>query len=337
MAYEAKILADSLSPAGHRLTTMQLTYPRFVHAEFMTHRVFSRNAASSRAIPVEKMLDRVEQDPVLPVWWGKNQPGMQAKEELPSDPSFNPNHLMVAKPSKEWAKSEWLKSRTRAVMDVEDMYREGDGLHKQIVNRVVEPWMWITVIASATEWDNFFTLRCHKDAQPEIREIALRARTQYHLSEPERLDYDSWHLPLWGFDNDKDLEGETITLPSGVVIPAKVAVSVGRCARVSYLTHDGKRDIQKDIELFRRLAESGHWSPFEHVARPFSQNQVIQIGGLLEYFYLQNLELVSEGEMTHEELQEETKNLENKLWFNGNLRGWNQVRKLFPQESGVSR
>lgn len=223
---------------------MEVTYPRFVHSEFMTHRMFSRNAASSRAIPIKKMIEAVLTDPVLPVWWGANQAGMQAAEELPDEPENYARTL---------AETLWLKAREQAVETAQLL--SDAGLHKQIVNRVLEPWMWITVIASATDWENFFHLRCHPDAQPELRHIANLMEASYRSREPKKVSWGEYHLPLTGFPGDEELDTGSL-----------VKVSVGRCARVSYLTHDGLRDPGADISLHDRLAASGHWSPFEHVA-----------------------------------------------------------------------
>lgn len=135
MGYECRILLDSINTSGDRLTTFQITYPRFVHCELMTHRVFSRNSSSSRAIPIEKMIEQVENDPVIPVYWGKNQRGMQATEELTG---------VV----RERAIEKWLDARDCAVDHAREMHL--NCVHKQIVNRILEPWMWITVLVSAT-------------------------------------------------------------------------------------------------------------------------------------------------------------------------------------------
>jgi thymidylate synthase ThyX len=246
--YSARILLDSLGPSGKRLTTWELTYPRFVHAELMTHRLFSRNSASSRAIPVEKLMERVRNDPALPVWWGKNQSGMQAREELDEESQRNAHAL-------------WLVARDNALKAVEQL--QSIGLHKQLANRLIEPWMFITVIVSATEYSNWFHLRNHKDAQPEISWVAKAMWTQYNERAPMQLPAGAWHMPLIA-------EEERLFGYSDEILKK---VSTGRCARVSYLTHDGKREMEKDIELHDRLSkgpqtgEPGHWSPFEHVAQ----------------------------------------------------------------------
>ena len=295
MSYSAKILLDSISTKGIRLTTMEVTYPRFVHSEMMTHRVFSRNAASSRAIPTAKMLERVDKDPVVPVWWGKNQSGMQAQEELEAR-------------DKSLALAVWLGAKSQ-VLDISRKLTDLN-VHKQIVNRLLEPFSWITVIITATEWSNFFSLRCHPDAQPEIKHIAEQMYNEYSASTPTVLEYGQWHCPLI----QKGEVDEALQRAYAVyaVDPLAYAnyllrqVSVARCARISYLTHDGKRDIDKDIELYERLLTgggNGHWSPFEHVATP------IQDLNDAEHF-----------------------DRDGNFW-SGNFRGWKQFRKEFPQEN----
>ncbi len=278
MGFEAKVLADSVSPAGYRLTTLEATFPRFVLAEFNTHRVFSRNSASSRAIPVAKQLRRVLEEPYVPVEFGSNQPGMQAGPPLTGR-------------ARDTAEEEWLKARDAAVRhviglisnpekavahadlvacleDIEESLKappaEWLNVHKQVANRLLEPFMWHTVIVSATTWDNFWNLRCHPDAQPEIQLIATTMREAVEGSQPKGLDAREWHLPLTKEADHREASS----------LDELVKVSVGRCARVSYLTHAGIRDIGADIALYDRLLESGHMSPMEHVARPMSDDQL---------------------------------------------------------------
>lgn len=301
MTFDAKVLADSRSPAGHRLTTLEATFPRFVLAEFNTHRVFSRNSASSRAIPIAKQLRRVLEEPYVPLEFGSNQPGMQAGPALGGG-------------KREAAEQEWLRARDDAVrrvlglvaapdlvsadddpfeilQQVEEAVRnrtqppEWLNVHKQVANRLLEPFMWHTVIVTATEWDNFFNLRCHADAQPEIRLVAERMRTAREASEPAQLEWDEWHLPLIRPEDHDQVSTEEL-----------IKVSAGRCARVSYLTHAGKRDLDADIQLHDRLLESGHMSPLEHPARPLSATE-----------------------------------LERGEW-SGNFRGWCSYRKEIPSE-----
>jgi thymidylate synthase ThyX len=301
MGFDAKVLADSVSPAGHRLTTFEATFPRFVLAEFNTHRVFSRNSASSRAIPVAKQLRRLLDDPYVPIEFGSNKPGMQAGPALTGA-------------ARDAAEAEWLAARDDAVRHVlglitspenvsgyddlhacleatqgslKDPPAEWLNVHKQVANRLLEPFMWHTVIVSSTTWDNFFNLRCHPDAQPEIRLIAAKMRDAFAGSVPARLEPDEWHLPLVG-----EAEREEASSPEELA-----KISIGRCARVSYLTHAGSRDLAADVTLYERLAESGHMSPMEHVARP----------------------------MTAAELAESE--------WSGNFEGWIAHRKLIPGES----
>lgn len=249
MSYNCRVIKDSLSPAKVRLTTLEITFPRFVLAEFNTHRVFSRNSASSRAIPVEKTYQRVSENPVLPLEWGKNQRGMQADEEVDA--------VTAMKASKIW--NEARGAALFAAKALADL-----GVHKQIANRILEPFMWHTVLVTSTEWRNFFALRMSKDAQPEIRAAANLMWEAMMGSEPLPVEYGQWHLPLVSDEevnvaswNDPDLD-----------VDYWKKVSVGRCARVSYLTHDGRRDPEADVQLHDRLLEGGHMSPFEHVATP---------------------------------------------------------------------
>jgi hypothetical protein len=274
MSFDAKILADSVSPAGHRLTTLEATFPRFVLAEFNTHRVFSRNSASSRAIPIFKQLRRVLEQPYVPIEFGANQPGMQAGAPLEGagklaaevewlgarDDAVRHVLALVAGPDEVSPGDDLLTSLAR----IEEIYK-GErrpeswlNVHKQVANRLLEPFMWHTVIVTATEWDNFFNLRCHSDAQPEIRRIATAMRDAREGSQPAELGYDEWHLPLVR-PEDREQVGSLEDL---------LKISAGRCARVSYLTHAGKRDLAADVELHDRLLESGHMSPLEHPARP---------------------------------------------------------------------
>ncbi len=246
MAYSARVLLDSRSPSGARLTTMEVRYPRFIHSEMMTHRAFSRNAASSRAIPIKKMIAAVREDPALPVYWGRNQTGMSAREEIASEFA-------------ELARREWTEALDDALRHAERLSAKDIDLHKQLVNRLLEPFAWITVIITATDWTNFFTQRCHPDAQPEIKHIADLMLAAYRASAPAAVPLGRWHAPLIQ-DDERDLPGDLLC-----------KLSVARCARVSYLTHDGKRDRDRDLELYERLVgggANGHWSPFEHVATP---------------------------------------------------------------------
>lgn len=255
MSYAARVIKDSISPAGVRLVTMEVTYPRFVHSELMTHRMFSRNAASSRAIPVGVMMGKVLREPVEPVFWGRNQKGMQARERLSFEETVEARRLWIA--------------QSKYVVKTVDKLTTSLGLHKQIANRLLEPWSWITVIITATEWSNFFHQRCHEDAQPELKHIAEMMRTAMaqHVAHP--LPMNHWHLPYLDVDDQVDLVTDQ-------TYDVYQKVSTARCARVSYLTHDGRRSFDADLELYDRLATANppHASPFEHVATPLEDPDI---------------------------------------------------------------
>lgn len=244
---EAKVIADTVSRAGIRLTTLQLIYPRFIHAEMLTHRSFSRNASSSRAVPVAKMIRQVQENPAKPIHWGKNQPGMQAREEL------HPHHKVLTELA-------WQFAAHQAASTAE--YLTSLGLHKQVANRILEPFQLIHVVVTATDWDNFFKLRCHADAQPEIQALACAMRDAMSESVPGQSDA---HLPYLSVD-----ELETL---NKVGFGHLARISAARCARVSYMNHDGSQpDVEKDLALADKLRESQHMSPFEHQAQTLSDD-----------------------------------------------------------------
>ncbi len=256
---EVKIIADSISREDKRITTFVLTYPRFIHAEFMTHRVFSRNASSSRAIPVKKQIQMVIDNPAIPLAFTRNQKGMQGGEALDGK-------------AHELAVRTWLHARDRAVNFANDL--ADLEVHKQYANRLLEPFAHITVVCTATDFDNFFALRTHKDAQPEINELAQQMYKAYKKSKPQLLNPGEWHLPFITEDDYTD----TITALMGVMVPNQQEMqqlllkrSVAKCARVSYLTHEGKAStLEQDLDLYDRLLASQplHASPAEHQATP---------------------------------------------------------------------
>lgn len=271
---EVKIIADSVAPSGHRLTTFVLTYPRFIHAEFMTHRVFSRNASSSRAIPVKKSIEMVMANPVIPLAFTKNQKGMQGGEALDGE-------------SERLAKEVWMQACFHAC-DKAKMLSDLE-VHKQYANRLLEPFSHITVVVSSTDWANFFALRSHEAAQPEIHLLSDKIKEAYEDSIPRALEAGQWHLP---FVTDEDWDLDAISL--GTLL---IKRSVARCARVSYLNHDGSNTtLEQDEALYNRLLGSQpiHASPAEHQAMAVGDPNV----------------------------------------KSGNFRGWVQYRKTLRGESG---
>lgn len=264
--YSARVIADSLSDDGHRLTTIEATYPRMVHSELMTHRWFSRNAASSRAIPVTKSIERVELSPAYPVHWGQEIKGMQPGAELPP--------TLLAE-----VKATWDKAREDALFHAARLVDYG--LHKSLVNRIIEPWSWITTIVSSTDWENFFAQRATSRtilAQPELARIADLMEVALDASRPDSLaDGYGWHLP---YIDDADFEAaEEPARQTGEPLHTATMrllcqVSVARCARVSLLNHDGTRELAADVGLYDKLVSATpmHASPLEHVACPASWN-----------------------------------------------------------------
>lgn len=234
----AKVIADSVNPDGQRLTTLECTFNRYILAEVNTHRVFSRNSASSRAIPVKNVISQVWRNPAVPISWGMNQAGMQARSTLRGW------RLWISKRLFNWARIPtlivvWLLSKTK--------------LHKQVSNRLLEPWVWHTAIISSTDWGNFFAQRLHPDAQPEFQELAYCIKRALDGSTPVPLGWGDWHLPYSG----PDLSYDPIE---------KAKVSAARCARVSYGRHLDRRAWEIDISFADSLASNRHFSPLEHPA-----------------------------------------------------------------------
>ena len=280
---EAKIIPDSISPEGVRLTTFQITCHRFVLAEFNTHRVLSRNSASSRAIPVEKRLQQVYEDPVFPARWPAERKGMQGGADL-------------SPYAQQQAQHEWRKAAADAAKYAVRLRGLGheaeERLHKSVTNRLLEPFMDHTIVCTATAWENFFDQRAHEAAQPEIRVVAEMMREAYEASEPKRLVEGEWHLPYIEAEDWEAVRREVTKDVRNLgksMYPQLTKISAARCARVSYLTQEGTRDIAKDLALYDRLTNRQadaahahdpiHWSPLEHVATPWAATRQPE-GGL---------------------------------------------------------
>jgi hypothetical protein len=291
---KANVVQDSISLDGIRLTTFELEYPRFIHAEFMTHRQLSRNCASSRAIPLSKMHEQIETNMATPVYWGVNQPGMQASVELEGL-----NLDGVREIWKEAGKESVRWSKALGQYNV----------HKQIANRVTEPFQMMKTVVTATEWDNWFWLRNHKDAQPEIAKLAKCMIWQQSASRPIVLRPGEWHVP---YIKRSVLRGQLYYWDSNELPldahSAKI-ISASCCAQVSYRTTDDTLDKAKII--FDKLinSEPCHASPVEHQATPMTSLRA------------QNW---PDG-LTH-------KQRDGSCW-SGNFKGWIQHRQLIPNHS----
>ncbi|MDH2272956.1 FAD-dependent thymidylate synthase [Moraxella porci] len=296
---KAVIIADSISAhTNQRITTFELEYPRFIHAELMTHRQFSRNSASSRAIPIDKMIEQVENNTAYPIHWGRNQSGMQAKREVP-------NKIDAA--------SAWQMAALSAVDSARDL--QSLGLHKQIVNRVLEPFQMMKVLVTATNFDNFFNLRCHADAQPEIKHLADLMYQAMQNSIPEVLHAGEWHTPY--VEHQPDDNGNTLyyILKEGssgwmveeyLTLEDALKVSCSCAAQVSYRKND--TSIEKALAIYDKLVNSDpvHASAFEHCATPINP-------------YGMDAQLV--GAITHSN---------DYAQYSGNFEDWIQYRQLIP-------
>lgn len=262
MTISAKIVLDSISPAGVRITTWELDYWRMIHSELMTHKMISKCSASSRAIPSKKMIERIRADPARSISWGKNQKGMQANEDVSPE--------IAAK-----AEEIWLRAMEAAIGFSEELAELG--IHKQITNRLVEPWMHIKVVATATDWDNFYALRAHSAAEPNFQALAYKMLEIHNKSIPTLLQIGQWHLPYFGYAT----EGEDGFKEAQMT-------SVARCARTSYANTDGKiSTIDEDRVMFDRLVGSRpvHASPAEHQGTPF-ENPNERSGNFRGWFQL---------------------------------------------------
>lgn len=242
---EARILADSMAPSGVRLTTFLLKYPRFIHSEFMTHRMFSRNASSSRAIPFKRRIEEIEKELAAPIQFRANQKGMQGGAALEDQ---------------EAALRIWRAAAKDAIKQAEKLNKLG--AHKQYVNRIIEPFTHITVVCTATDYANFFGLRYHTAAQPEIAELARQMYYLYITNSVRNLDTGEWHLPFITQEEESTAweDGDYEDL---------LQMSVARCARVSYERHEGGTPtLEEDKKLYERLlgAQPIHASPAEHQA-----------------------------------------------------------------------
>lgn len=265
----AKVIADSISSRGDRLTTIEVRMHRYVLAEFNTHRALSRNSASSRAIPVAKTIARLTDEPVYPAVWRSEQRGMQGGAEL------DDIDLRILRQT-------WDSARDAAIRHADSLAYYG--VHKSIVNRLLEPFMSHTVLVTASDWDNFWRQRCSPLAQDEIRLAAEAMRDAYLKSQPREVRIGRWHLPYIS-DDEREEHG----------VPTLRKVSAARCARVSYLTHDGQRSIEADLDLFNRLiqADPPHASPLEHVATPVLGDSYDQPGNFSGWLQLRHTDFVN--------------------------------------------
>lgn len=308
----AKIIADSVSSvSGDRITTFELEYHRYIHAETLTHRMFSRNAASSRAIPVKNMLELVRNSPAMPIHWGKNQAGMQAKEECSTLVKLGRGGNSLHG-SNIWC---WNYAASYAVEAAQ--WLSEAGYHKQIVNRLVEPFQMIKVVVTATSFDNFFWLQ---DAQPEIAELARCMLVAYKRSIPQELKPGQWHVPYVDVSFD---ESGIVYSVDDVPITEDYAIKVSAscCAQVSYRKSDNS--LEKAETVWERLVASQpvHASPTEHQATPMQSPE-----GFIIVHTEQGWHNEFEKGVTGRLLDTASGNLSSGL--SNNFKGWIQHRAL---------
>ena len=274
----ARVVADSISPQGKRITTFELEYPRIIHSELMTHRLFSRNAMSSRAIPIKKMIEQVYHNPAMPVKFGKNQPGMQ-------DAGEHTNALMYEFAGKTYVNS--AEMAWRAAGQTACIFAEAfadAGYHKQIANRLLEPFQRMKTVLTATDFENFWWLRVDKDADPTIFALAEAMKKAFDESDPELLYPGQWHTPYVdhlvtvGEQASEDTFEYCVldenNKPIILTLEEAKAISASCCAQVSYRVLNNTKD--KALDIYGKLLSGNkvHASPFEHQATPMLENEV---------------------------------------------------------------
>lgn len=308
---KATVVCDSVSSVnGKRITTFSLEYPRLIHSEFMTHRMFSRNAASSRAIPFDKMVDNLKG---IPVRFGAANKGMQDKGEEHTkevewlDWDYQQYNLTPVEA--------WEKAKTDAI-GIAEAFRDA-GYHKQIYNRLLEPFQMMKTIVTATEWSNFFWLRDDEAADPTIQELARCMKEAMEQSEPTMLFPGEWHLPfvetLSMHEDSEDcvyiLNDKEISLEDAII------VSCARCAAVSFRNND--YDLAKCRQVYDRLINAGkvHGSALEHCATPMEGYDTNDTGDSNSW----------QVGITHVD--------KSGVFYSGNFQSWIQYRQLIPNES----
>lgn len=302
MSITAKVVADSISPNSERITTLEIEYPRFILAELNTHRMLSKNSASSRAIPIERMHENIKRDPGKPIHWSKNIPGMTAKEELEGTELLSVQEL-------------WELAQQYAINTSSNMAKYG--LHKAVANRINEPFQTMKTVISGTEWTNFFWLRKHSDAQPEFQQLATCMYEAMYNSTPMELNYEEWHVPYVERVRDSLNEDRMVYLDSNgdtLTTQEALEVSASCCAQVSYRKLDDT--LEKARDIFKRLihSEPKHASPVEHQAKPIAQ--------IISPYEPESWKKAGVTHMTADLA----------LW-SGNFKGWIQHRQLIPGQS----
>jgi len=310
----ASIIAHSISPDGQEILTYQLHYPRIIHSEFMTHRMLSKNASSSRAIPVNKIMEYISSNTAEPVEWGKNQAGMQADGTHDGLISFEADDgeiLTDFTPEEAW------EYACNSALAISKGFADA-GYHKQIANRLTEPFQFINVVTTGTDWNNFFYLRHHSDADPTIAELARIMYECYKESTPELLLSGEYHTPY--VEHERGNGGIIHYVSNGdrLKLEDAIKVSISCCAQVSYRNNDNS--LEKALTLYDRLVtmKPAHASPTEHVATPFNDVELNIRKGLLEVSKDAKLDLPQ-------------------IMYSGNFCGFTQFRKTIKDENFLGK
>jgi len=351
MSFSLNIVADSVSPMGCRLITPLTTFPRYILAELNTHRMLTRNSASSRAIPFKKMVAAVEENPFIPMAWMKEHKGMQGTEYFnDTDVCESPDGSQTYTRTSVF-KQTWLEARDAAIKAAEQMTILG--LTKQMCNRLLEPFMYHTALLSATEWENFFALRADGAADIHISKLAEMMLESFNNNTPKQLKEGEWHIPF----GDKIDTAENAEMLAAIMLPdlkasngadnadeliikAKIKIATARCAQTSYtVVGDGEKEMNFDslVKLHNRLATSKHWSPFEHCARVmtmkewFVHHKVVSMPhDFYEQIYSKKYQILHHFDYMYEDGK---KIYVKEYGWCGNFRGYTQYRKLFASEN----
>lgn len=326
----ARVVADSISPTGQRIVTIEAEYPRFILAEVNTHKAIEKNSSSSRAIPIKTMIEQIQSNRAVPLYWGKTKAGMQADGEIESIPT-----------GKKFWNEAFVKARNSA-FGLSEI-----GLHKQTANRLLEPFQMMKTVMTGTDWDNFFNLRIHPDAQPEFCMLAFKIYKAISESEPMPLKAGEWHLPYINtcrgvvaddgesWDTSSEIIYSTGRLSDGnlskpLTLEEAQRISASCCAQTSYRKSDDT--LEKADKIFDMLvgADVLHASPFGHLATPVRATKIIRD----DCFYLVDAEL-SVNSRVYTETWEEgiTHMTRDGTLCSGNLKGWISYRHLMPNNT----
>jgi thymidylate synthase ThyX len=312
MEITAKIIADSVNPNGERITTFIVKYPYWIHGEVMTHRAFSRNFPSTRAIPIKTYVEKVKDEMSVPLVWTQNEKGMHTDKTMSEE---------IIPALENFWKSQGLSATEAALM------LEEKGLHKQVANRLLMPFMMMEGIITATEFQNFFELRDHPFAEPHIQILAREMKKAYAESTPNQLQWGEWHIPFdtSAFIVDPAFPNEIQQIPSRLIpLEERLQKATAACARVSYANVDGSNStLGGDLRIFNQLKDANpmHASPFEHCARAF--DWWAEIGEALHSYHIS---------VDGDGVNSSTEDIDKIYASQGNFRGFQQLRWFVSQD-----